>query len=57
MSTLDRLKVKILRDTGIELTNFKRTYAGVHQRGSGAFVWAEQWGERTVEARLPPMSC
>lgn len=47
MTTFDRLKLKILKDTGIELTSFKRTYAGIHQRASGAFVWTA-----TMQGRL-----
>jgi len=35
----DRLKKRIKRDLGLELSNFRRTYAGKHQKGSGAFVW------------------
>jgi len=39
MKTFDKLAVKIERDLDIKLTDFRRTYAGIHQRGSGAFVW------------------
>lgn len=44
MSTFDRLRAKIKKDTGLNVTNFKRTYASVQQQGSGAFVWTAEMG-------------
>ena len=39
MTTFERLAKRINKDIGYELVDFKRTYAGIHMRGSGAFVW------------------
>lgn len=39
MTTFERLAKRIKKDIGYNLVNFRRTYAGVHMRGSGAFVW------------------
>lgn len=35
----EQLKKRIEKDLGLKLVNFRRTYAGKHQKGSGAFVW------------------
>ena len=35
----ERLKQRIKQDLGLELNKFRRTRAGKHQKGSGAFVW------------------
>ena len=35
----ERLRQRIKRDLGLELSNFRRTNAGKHQKSSGAFVW------------------
>lgn len=35
----ERLRQKIKQDLGLELTNFRKTFAGKHQKSSGAFVW------------------
>ena len=42
MTTFEKLSVRIKKDLGYDLVNFERTYAGIHQRGSGAFVWTAQ---------------
>ena len=42
MITFEKLAVKIRKDLGLKLTNFKRTYAGLHQRSSGAFIWTAE---------------
>jgi|TARA_R110000851_G_scaffold281736_1_gene435217 hypothetical protein len=42
MKTFEKLAVKIEKDLGIKLTNIKRTYAGLHQKSSGAFVWTAE---------------
>jgi hypothetical protein len=34
-----KLAEKIKKDTGWELVNFSRTYAGIHMLGSGAYSW------------------
>lgn len=34
-----KLKERIKKDLGLELSNFRRTNAGKHQKGSGAFAW------------------
>ena len=39
MTIFERLAIKIEKDTGYKLVDFKRTYASIHQRGSGAFTW------------------
>ena len=35
----ERLKTRIGQDLGLKLDSFRRTYAGKHMKGSGAFVW------------------
>jgi hypothetical protein len=42
MTTFEKLAVKIEEDLGLKITNLKRTYAGLHQRSSGAFVWTAE---------------
>lgn len=42
MTTFEKLAVKIEKDLGLKITNLKRTYAGLHQRSSGAFVWTAE---------------
>jgi hypothetical protein len=44
MSTFALLAKKILKDTGLVLTDLKRKYPSIHQRGSGAFVWVAMSG-------------
>lgn len=44
MTTFEKLKLKIKKDTGLNLTAFKRKYPSIHQRGSGAFVWVASLG-------------
>lgn len=44
----ERLKERIKKDTGIELNNFKRTYVGIHERCSGAFVWVANNGNQLI---------
>ena len=39
MTTFEKLAVRIKKDLNLELSNFCRTYAGKHMKGSGAFVW------------------
>ena len=39
VTTFEKLKAKIFKDTGIKLEGFRRTYAGINMKGSGAFVW------------------
>ena len=39
MKKFDKLKQKILKDTGWELYDFQRTYAGRNQLASGAASW------------------
>ena len=38
MTTFEKLQIKIKKDTGLELENFKRTYHGCLQKSSG-FSW------------------
>ena len=45
--SFEKLKVAIKEDTGIDLINFARTYAGTHQRGGGAWSWTAQTSERS----------
>ena len=42
MSTFEKLRVRIKRDIGVELTDFKRTMAGRVMMGSGAFSWTSK---------------
>lgn len=35
----EKLRIRIAKDLGLNLTNFERTRAGTHMKGSGAFVW------------------
>lgn len=39
MTTFEKLKKKILSDTGYVLEKFERQYIGKHQRNAGAFRW------------------
>lgn len=39
MSVFERLKLKILNDTGIALEDFRRLAASLDMRSSGAFIW------------------
>jgi hypothetical protein len=39
MSTFEKLRLKILKDTGYDLINFKKTYAGQNQLQSWAWTW------------------
>jgi hypothetical protein len=39
MKTFEKLAKRLKKDIGYDLVDFKRTYAGIHMRGSGAFVW------------------
>lgn len=41
----EKLKQKILNDTGHELVDFKRTYASRQMKGSGAFAWVAKHKE------------
>lgn len=38
-TTFEKLSEKIKLDLGREVINFRRCYAGHHQRSGGAFVW------------------
>ena len=38
-TVFEKLSSRIKRETGLDLHDFKRTYAGHCQRASGAFVW------------------
>ena len=49
MKTFDKLAIRIKKDLGYDLINFKRTYVGIHQRGSGAFVWTAQCKESLMQ--------
>ncbi len=35
-SIFEKLAIRIKKELGYDLENFKRTYAGIHMRGSGA---------------------
>jgi len=39
MTVFEKLQKKIKQDTGLSLDKFKRTYAGVHMKASGAHTW------------------
>lgn len=52
MTTFKKLKIKIKKDTGFELTNFKRKYPSIHQRSSGAFVWVANLGNETCGSTI-----
>lgn len=39
MKSSDKLIGKIKTDTGLEVENIKRTYAGINMRICGAWVW------------------
>jgi len=39
MTTFEKLAKRIKKDTGIELVNFRRTYAGHWQKSNGNWVW------------------
>jgi hypothetical protein len=39
MKTFDKLAIKIEKEFGFKLTNFKRLYPGYWQRSNGAWVW------------------
>ena len=40
MTTFDKLSIKIENDLGIRTENFYRTYAGIHEKSRGTFVWS-----------------
>lgn len=42
MTTFERLAKRLKKDIGYDLVDFRRTYAGIHMRGSGAFVWVSK---------------
>lgn len=39
LTKFERLAKRIKKDMGYDLIDFRRTNAGVHMKGSGAFVW------------------
>jgi len=39
MTTFEKLAIRLKKDIGYDLVDFRRTYAGIHMKGSGAFVW------------------
>jgi len=39
MTTFEKLAIRLKKDIGYDLVDFKRTYAGIHMKGNGAFVW------------------
>lgn len=39
MTVFEKLAIKIEKDLGYKLINFERSYAGIHERSRGAFVW------------------
>jgi hypothetical protein len=39
MTTFEKLRVKIKKDTDLDLFNFERCYVGYWQRSTGAFSW------------------
>ena len=39
LTLFDKLRIKIKNDTGQDVENLRRRYAGIHMRGAGAFVW------------------
>ena len=39
LTLFDKLRIKIKNDTGEDVENLRRRYAGIHMRGAGAFVW------------------
>lgn len=45
MTTFERLAKRIKKDTGIELINFRRTYAGHWQKSNGNWIWGAQDAE------------
>lgn len=34
-----RLQIRLLDELNLDVENFKRTYASIQMRGSGAFTW------------------
>ena len=40
MTTFEKLAIKIEEDLDIKVKNLKRSYAGIHEKGRGAFVWS-----------------
>lgn len=43
MKTFEKLKIRIQKDIGIELTNFERTYIGYYGRANGQWKWRAQF--------------
>jgi hypothetical protein len=39
MTTFEKLAIRIEKDCGIKLHEFRRTYAGYWQRCNGAWIW------------------
>tara|TARA_B100000809_G_scaffold266043_1_gene327047 strand:- start:2673 stop:2909 length:237 start_codon:yes stop_codon:yes gene_type:complete len=52
MTTFEKLKLKVKKDTSLNLTDFKRKYPSINQRGSGAFVWVAILGNETCGSTI-----
>lgn len=48
MTTFERLAKRIKSDTGIELINFRRTYAGHWQKSNGNWIWGAYDAENSA---------
>ena len=49
MTTFEKLAKRIKEDIGYNLIDFRRTYAGIHMRGSGAHVWIARIKETNTD--------
>jgi hypothetical protein len=49
MTTFEKLAIRIERDCGIQLVNFRRTYVGFWQKGNGAYVWTANYKDSVHE--------
>lgn len=49
MTTFERLAIRIEKDCGLKLTDFRRTYVVYWQKSNGAYVWTARVKDSTKE--------
>jgi hypothetical protein len=49
LTTFERLAKRIKKDLGIDLINFRRTYAGHHQKSAGNWIWGAYNAENAAD--------
>lgn len=53
MKVSEKLKERLEKEFGITATNFKRTYAGWHQREEGAWRWSARTFKGDIGSQYP----